>query len=71
MREALLAESQQYISPLYCVTDGVGEASDSENEDPEDNKSHMLQLSDWITFKLDEEVEVLRVFSFITIVLNK
>ncbi|XP_045156414.2 3'-5' RNA helicase YTHDC2-like [Mercenaria mercenaria] len=32
-----------------------GPTSDSENEDPEDNKSCSLQFGDWLTFKADAE----------------
>lgn len=33
-----------------------GPTSDSENEDPEDNKNCSLQLGEWLTFKADAEV---------------
>ncbi|XP_052792916.1 3'-5' RNA helicase YTHDC2-like isoform X2 [Mya arenaria] len=34
---------------------GLGEPSDSENEDPEENKACLLQLSDWLAFRIDAE----------------
>ncbi|XP_052279613.1 3'-5' RNA helicase YTHDC2-like isoform X2 [Dreissena polymorpha] len=34
---------------------GPGESSDSENEDPDDNKTYLLQLSDWLAFRVDPE----------------
>lgn len=51
----LPADALREASEEYGMSVVHGETSDSENEDPEDNKNSTLQINGWLSFRMDAE----------------